>query len=648
VTPYETPPAAPPGFQDGGRCWLLDDTQVDLGNDERVWFARRAELVAAGSGAAGAAQFSALFDPTYEQIEVHWIRVRRGDRTFDYAEPARFEVFRRERNLESQIFDGMHTLHVVLPDVRAGDVVESAYSVIGMRPSLRNRHAALIWFEWPVGVVDVRHRLRAPEHRIIRFKGFNDAPVASTTTENGVVDQRWRTVRRPGKDPEPLAPPGANQFASIQFSEWPDWASVVDAFAPAYLEDEGLAPDLAAEADKIGAAHAAPAERATAVLRFVQEHVRYLAIGIGDGGLVPRAIAAVWTNRYGDCKDAAKLYVALARRIGLDATPALVNTIEREGVENCLPSSAVFDHCIVRVRIDGASYWLDPTRPLQPSPLATIVQCQYGVALPLAAGSDALERMRPSDPIEQLDIREQVDLGGSPGVPVRYEWRITHRGARAEMVRAAFAHNGADSTFKGYADDVTAIWPKAKPLRQEVVRDDPALNEIETLEVYEIAEAWDVSEGVCAFSTHDFLIKNRLVDMKPEERRLPIYMGRPESAARRVDIRTTLPWNAGAWERTAECAAARYSTRFRMLGARDFELVQRLDIHREILPPEEASQYYALVSELRRSEVSLSDRIVNGEFASSAREEDSGSWRTVGAVIVVVLLVIYWLGRAFG
>jgi transglutaminase-like putative cysteine protease len=532
--------------------------------------------------------------------------------------------------------------------VRAGDVVESAYSVIGMRASLRNRHAAWIRFEWPVGVIDVRHRLRTPEHRAVAFKGFNDPPEHSATHEAGVIDRRWRAHRRQGKEPEFLVPPGAIQFASVQFSEWPDWGSVVDAFAPYYLEEETLPADLAAEADNIALAHAAPAERATAILRFVQEHVRYLAIGIGDGGLVPRPIAAIWANRYGDCKDAAKLYVALSRRIGLDATPALVNTIEHSGLEQWLPSSAAFDHCIVRVRIDGVSNWLDPTRRLQSSPLDTIVQSQYGVALPLALGNDALERMRPAPAIEELDVREQIHLGGSPSVAVRYEWRIISRGARAEMVRAAFAHSGVEPTFKNYAEDVERIWPKAKPLRQEIIRDDPVLNEIETLEVYEIADAWELNEGVCSFSTHDFLIKNRLADMKQEERRLPIYMGRPERAVRRVEIRATAPWNASAWERVTENAAARYSTRFRPLGSRDFELVQTLDIHRHVLPAEDAAKYHELVGELRRSEVTLSDRVANGEFAGSAREDNPGAWRGATGVIILILFAIYWIARALG
>ena len=52
------------------------------------------------------------------------------------------------------------------------------------------------------------------------------------------------------------------------------------------------------------------------------------------------------------------------------------------------PTGQAFDHCIVRVRIDGKSHWLDPTQEAQISPLGNIAECRYGCALPLTPGID--------------------------------------------------------------------------------------------------------------------------------------------------------------------------------------------------------------------------------------------------------------------
>lgn len=640
LSPYEAPATIDPGFAAGGRALLLNDTQVDLTGPERVWYCRNAVRVTAGAGAEAAAQFSIAFDPSSERVEVHAVCVRRGAETFDYAQRERFEIFRRERKLESQVFDGLHTIHAVLPDVRAGDVVETEYSLIGMRPSQRNMHTAWITFEWSVGALDVRHRMRTPEGRAVSFKAFNDPPAPVATRENGIVDQRWRVVRRPGKDAEPIAPPGTIQFADLQFSEWPSWAAVVAAFAPAYADAAPLPDDLAAEADGIAAANPKAGDRAAALLRFVQERIRYLAVSIGDGGLIPRPVTAIWANRYGDCKDAAKLYCALARRVGLDACPALVNTIDRDGIAQWLPSSAAFDHCIVRVRIDGKSHWLDPTRSPQQGDLERIVQAHFGAALPLADGVDALEPIAPRAPIEELDVREVIHLGATPHAPARYEWRTILRGGRADAMRDWIARDGESAIFKRYSEDVRRAFPAARQMRQEIVRDDIALNEIELAESYDIPDAWKpIDERASQFASYDLFLKDTLAPLPPGERRCPIFMGAPMRAARRVVISTAIDWDVTPWDRVTENAAATYSTRLVAHGRRDFELEQALEIRAEILPADAAAQYRELVDELHRSDVVFTGRTAGGKFLDLNAPQPWGLWDIARAIMLGFVIV---------
>ena len=44
------------------------------------------------------------------------------------------------------------------------------------------------------------------------------------------------------------------------------------------------------------------AERAAEWLRFVQRELRYFAFSLGEGGLTPRALEAIWSARFGDCR----------------------------------------------------------------------------------------------------------------------------------------------------------------------------------------------------------------------------------------------------------------------------------------------------------------------------------------------------------
>jgi|GEM_PF-558288 len=628
LTPYAIPKEANPHFISAGACVLLDDSQIDLCGPERAWYARHAELVTASAGAERVAQFSVSFDPAFERLEVHSIAVIRGERRIEHTGTAFFEVLRRERNMERLQFDGRLTIHVTLPDVRAGDVVETSYTLYGMRKSLGGRHAAWEPFEWSVGICETRLRQRTPVGRVIAERTFLAAPEPTQTEADGIIDRRWRTSERPGVRFESLAPPWTVQSAGIQFSEWRDWAEVAATFTPLYEENEPLPADVEAEIARIEAEEKTASGRAAAVLRFTQNAVRYLAISIGEGGFTPRMLEAICATRYGDCKDKSKLYVAMARRLGLDACPALVNTRDGYGINTWLPSGVVFDHCIVRVVADGAVHWLDPTRMMQPSPLASLNKCHFGWALPLKPGAAALERMPDPSPAHTLETEERVTLGKSPEHVVRYEWRFTSRRGRAEWVREHIAREGEVGLFKLYAEDISRRYAGAQPVRQEIVHDDLGANEITAVEIYEIASAWGAAQGKTrTFSTYDLTVRSQLAPLDAGPRQHPIYLGQMGKVSRKVTIETAYPIKFAGWKRTIESTALVYTNELRKEGKRTFVLEQHIVFRALMLPASEADQYRAILAEMDQSDLNITGKVgKRGMFIGADTNGEADDW----------------------
>lgn len=616
LAPYAIPAVANPHFIAGGLCSLLDDAQVDLCGPERAWYCRHAELVTAPAGAERAAQFSVSFDPAFERLEIHAIRVIRGSLRIDHAATAAFEVLRRESSLELMKFDGRLTLHVTLPDVRPGDVVETSFTTYGMRKSLAGRHSAFVSFEWPTGIVETRVRQRAPASRIIREKSFNDAPEGSQTEADGVVDRRWAALERRGVKYEQLSPPWVIQNASLQLSEWRDWAEVAEVFTPLYEEDDPLPAPIAAEAAAIASAEATPEGRAAAILRFCQGAVRYLAISMGEGGFTPRTFEAIADTRYGDCKDKSKLFVAMARALGLDACPALVNTRDSYAINAWLPSAQIFDHCIVRLSIGERTYWLDPTRAPQPSPLDKLHQCHFGWALPLRRGVTELERMPAPAPAHTLEAHEKIAFGPTPEHPVTYEYRTISRRGRAEWVREQLAREGAVGLFKLYAEDISRRYAKATPLEQDIVRDDIETNEVEAREIYELTEAWKAEGGKAEFGTHDLSMRAQLAALDAGARKHPIYLAQIGKVSRTLTIESSfdLPHLAG-WKRSVDATALSFTSELRVDTPRRFVLEQTLEFKALTLPAAEADKYRAIVAELDKSDLNITGELnQKGEF----------------------------------
>jgi hypothetical protein len=645
LSPYPWPEKPNPHFVAGGVCVLLDDTQVDLCGPQRAWFVRHADLVLAGVGAERVARFDAVYDPSYERIEIHLIRVLRGAEIIDHTLSPAFEVMRRERDLEQLKFDGRLSVHLTIPDVRVGDIVELVYTTYGLRPLLGDRHAAWIGFEWQNGVVDIRHRLRRPAGRAVGVRVVNDPPAPIVHEEDGVVDTRWRAIEREAFKGEALAPPWLLQRAELQFSEWRDWAEVVSVFAPGYLEDGPLPEEVEAEAVRI-AALPAPAERAAATLLFVQRSIRYLAMAIGDGGFVPRPLSDVWATRYGDCKDKAKLFVAMARRLGLDACATLVNSREGAALDQWLPSGMAFDHCIIRLKLGEKTYWLDPTCLPQPSTLDEICQSCYGWALPLAEGVAALEQMGAEAHRHTLDCAEWISLGESPEKPVRYEWRVTSRGWRAEDLRARFAREGEIGLFKMYAEDLQRTWPKAKALKQEIVRDDLAANEIATIEDFDLPDVWTKqADNRYSFNTLDLFFRSTFARLDPGPRKHEIYLGHVGRITRKVEIQTTVPWTVTPWTQEIEASALSYKAGVRKISEHLFELTQDLDVRAWTLPPEEAEKYREIVTQLELSDIRIENQVSGGKFVGALKQGESTSLWTVIRWMIAAGLIISALVR---
>ncbi|WP_158749766.1 transglutaminase family protein [Acidobacterium sp. S8] len=92
--------------------------------------------------------------------------------------------------------------------------------------------------------------------------------------------------------------------------------------------------------------------RAEKIAEFLQREIRYVGIEIGIGGYQPHPAAAVFHNRYGDCKDKATLLIAMLNSIGVHATYVLVDT--RRGFVDADVPSIDGNHAIAAIEVpDG-------------------------------------------------------------------------------------------------------------------------------------------------------------------------------------------------------------------------------------------------------------------------------------------------------
>jgi hypothetical protein len=581
-----------------GTCRLLSDAQLNLRHPEQAWHCRTVQRVLTREGAQRVAHVVAEFDPGFQRLEIHFISVVRGGERIEHAKAEAFQLLRRETNLERLIFDGRLTPSLLIPDVRIGDVVEVGVTVYGSAPVLGGMFAGWFAFDSLNPWFEDRQRLIRPRSRRITMKEFNNPPERNVVEDGETEDSRWMIAGQQRREPEVLTPSWLILNPAVQFSEFESWNDVARLLAPFYLSD-GFPEALTEEVNRLAAAHADPAERAVEWLRFVQRELRYFAFSLGEGGLTPRKLGTIWSTRFGDCKDASTLYVAGARQLGLDACAALVSTTHGLTLNEVIPSVGVFDHCIVRLRLDGKSYWLDPTMSIQSGSLQNIFQPHAGWALTLSPGTAHLEQMGGDEPLSIIHLEDDVTFGPKRVSPAILHRRIDYLSWAADATRNRIANEGLTTFSQAMLKELQSRWPGVLETSSVEVHDDRIRNCLTLALSYEIPDCWKPgSEG----SRLEFFIaagvSGDLQPLSAGRRETEIFLGRPRKITGVIQFHMPSSWQGGGWSNRLEASGVTYTDRFRIDGRSIIES-RELTIDAWSIPAREAEAYNEIAKKLQ-------------------------------------------------
>jgi hypothetical protein len=637
--PYASPPPQPDDASvSNGVGLLLCDNQIDLAGPEFGWHCRTAQRVATRAGSERIAQFGVEFDPAFQRLEVHFVRVLRGAERIEHASPGAFQMLRRETTLERLTLNGRLTATLVIPDLRVDDVLEIAITLYGSNAALQGKYAGWMTFDAFTPWLETRHRMVRPLTREISIKQFNEPPVATVAVQNAVEVSRWHIVGQKRREFEVSRPPWFLSAPTMQLTEFRNWSEVARLFTASY-ESPDVPETLASEIDRLAAAYQDPAERAAEWLRFVQKNLRYFAIVPGEGALIPRELPAIWAGRFGDCKDAARLYVAGARRLGLDACAALVSTTHGPALDDFLPSPAVFNHCIVRLRRNGASYWLDPTLQMQSGSLANIDQPHAGWALPLTADTTALESLGSKEPLHVLNCVDDISFGPKRQSPVTLRRTTETRYWVADAVRNRIANEGTVEYLKRVQKDLELVWPNVVATAPLQITDDPVTNHLVVTTSFEIRDGWTPANNKqgLTFSVADQVIAGQLNQIGGNARHADIYLGRPRKVTSSVVIEMPRRWSGKATDWQFREQGVAYRARFSVRG-RIIRNEKELTIKAWSMPAGEAAAYRAVVDRMRQGSLVLRARELFGRIFPAGLLPKIAIY-----VLFYGAIIIYWL-----
>ena len=490
-------PPEPAPASDGAPVRILSvDRQIRIDAEGEHTYTETRYRIQTAAGLPMANTVNGAWNPSRQTLEVHKVRIIRDGQVIEVLDSQSFQTLRREQNLESAVLDGVLTATLQPRDLRVGDIVETAFTLHDNGGVLAPHQEVLDSIS--PGATVGRYRVRAswPADRAIRFRLSEPwADIQPRRTRDGYeieVDERnLAPLRMPGDLPDRYL-----ITRILQLTDFPAWAALSSLMAPLYARAEQLEPDspLNAEIARIKAAYPTIEGQVAAVIRLVQDDVRYLALAMGEGGYVPATADETWRSRYGDCKAKTVLLLALLHALGVQAEPAMVSTELGDGLDQQLPLVSWFDHVIVRAELNGQVYWIDGASTGDRA-LADVMVPPYRWALPVRAEGAQLEALvQPPSSRPDAVVALTYDASRGLDAKARVTGEFIMNGQAAAAMQSQMASVPADRMEEG----LESLWKGVVPgveVESATTRYDEDANSFSFLMTGEVQMAWAAAPG---------------------------------------------------------------------------------------------------------------------------------------------------------
>lgn len=576
----------------GGIQYLLIDRQTNIPTQQSfIHFAFR---VTNSDGVQSMSDISASFDPSYQELQFHMVRLHRDGRIIDNLSDHKIQKFRRESRMDRNLYDGSETTVINQRNVHIGDIIEYAYTITGFNPIHEDNFFDLQYFQYGLAIDRIYIRLIADPDRPLHFRYLDGAPQVTRTLRDSLVEFTWDVADTPAYLTDDYAPLWFDPYPRVWISSFDTWSQVVDWALPHYE----VAPSDAAAMGTL-ASEIAPAEkmeeRILQTIRFVQDEVRYLGMEQGLGAYRPNQPLGVFERRFGDCKDKSLLLSALLRNLGVEADPVLVSFLMKGHLDTDAPSPLAFDHCIVRYRYVDRDRFVDPTWSNQGGDLEHMSDPSYGLGLVIADGiTELVEIPAPATQKTEITYKFTIEEVGSPAL---LEVRTVYAGSEANRHRDWVLNSSVDEISRDNLDYYSYAFPGIRQVQPTRYIDEgrDGDNLLIAEESYRIEDFWKSTpdDSLDFYAELMPLEISQVTDLPPSaDRSAPLYLGPPLDITLNMEVKMPDDWPVKADKVEIKGDAFAYHSEIKNQG----DLIQisyRYQRFQESIAPEETARFFA-------------------------------------------------------
>lgn len=299
-------------------------------------------------------QRSLSYHRTRESLEVVEAYTQKPDGRKISVKADRIKEQQERQSSDAPMFLDTLVKVIIFPEVAVGDRIVLHFKTRNTTALFTNQFEALSYPEFhPTEQYTLIYDLPKNMQLYADARGFKaSAPVMG----GGRVIYRWDYI--PGKK-------NRIENGSVSYLDYGHYLAIstfadFSVFASAY--DSRAKTIVTAEirqlANSITVNHDNPRDKAIALSDWVRKNIRYVAVSVGAGNIVPHPVDTILANRYGDCKDHVALLESLLAAVAIESTPALINSGNVYTLSK-VPTLGVLNHVITY--IPSLDLYLDST-----------------------------------------------------------------------------------------------------------------------------------------------------------------------------------------------------------------------------------------------------------------------------------------------
>lgn len=523
-----------------GYAYLLISRQSHLESKEQ--YSEYVSKVTSEKGLSIVSAINEYFDPSFHKITFHKLNIIRNGKRINKLNPIKFDVIRREDEMERAVYDKSVNAIYNLPDVRVGDIVEYSFTRKGFNPVFNDHCFGTFYLQYGVPVAKFAHKVVYNPQRQLQFKAFGNIGITATETQGQLKSTEWIRENVPALLTDDQYPSWFDPYPHVQYSDFQSWSEIKRWAIGLYSFPKLKNNELKEAIEAIRASGKTDEEKIKECIRIAQGEIRYLSFSDGINGFKPHSPEIVYSQKYGDCKDKSFMLAMMLNELGVSSKPALVSTENGYKLGEMLPNPLAFNHCIVQFTYNDSTYWVDPTLNAQVGPLKSYFFPSYHYALIINNDQSSLSPIPFGYKNSSLDIKEEYSMD-EVGGNVTLKVNSTYHGDEADEIRSYFKSNTTAQINKDYlnfyAKDFSEI-SVAKPFRY---KDEEETNFITSSEEYLIKDFWKIEGENKSANVYASFLATFLKKPDTRLRTMPLAITHPRNISQTIKIRLPEEWD---------------------------------------------------------------------------------------------------------